>query len=164
MIDRIRRVSNPLTVIAIFAGVAEVAATVSLATVDDAELRRTFLWFVMLFPTGLLAAFFLTLNFNSKVLYAPSDFRDEANFLKFNDHRAKLFSELTGIASQVSQLRSEFENSAAVSGARDGFLGNALNMLNAVESRIEAVKDAAEELMFDPLTGDLTVVKTPKKL
>lgn len=33
-------------------------------------------------PTITGSAFFLTLNFNHKVLYAPSDFKDEGNFFK----------------------------------------------------------------------------------
>jgi hypothetical protein len=36
----------------------------------------------MAFPTLLILLFFITLNFNYKVLYAPSDFKDEDNFLK----------------------------------------------------------------------------------
>jgi ribosomal protein S19E (S16A) len=35
----------------------------------------------MIFPTLLLGIFFLTLNFNHTVLYAPSDFRDDQAFL-----------------------------------------------------------------------------------
>lgn len=35
----------------------------------------------MLFPFALIAVFFLTLNFNHRVLYAPSDFKDEDNFV-----------------------------------------------------------------------------------
>ncbi|UJP04934.1 MAG: hypothetical protein LZF61_08760 [Nitrosomonas sp.] len=48
-----QQVKNPLTLIAIFAGLAEVIAT---------------------------AGFFLTLNFNHRVLYAPGDFKDERHF------------------------------------------------------------------------------------
>jgi len=80
MVEKIRSVQNPLTVIAIFAALAEVAGTVALATVDK-SLQHTFVWFVMAFPTCLVLLFFATLNFNPKVLYAPSDFKDEDNFL-----------------------------------------------------------------------------------
>lgn len=80
MIEKIKAINNPLTIIAIFAALAEVAGTVALATVDK-SLQPTFVWFVMLFPTIIVILFFITLNFNPKVLYAPSDFRDEANFL-----------------------------------------------------------------------------------
>lgn len=80
MIERMPRISNPLTIIAIFAAFAEIAGTVSLRLVDT-SLRGIFVWFVMLFPVLLVVLFFLTLNYNPKVLYAPRDFRDEQNFI-----------------------------------------------------------------------------------
>lgn len=66
---------------AVFAGLAEVAMTVGLATVSQ-ELQSTLLWFVVGFPLFLVALFFVTLNFNHTVLYAPQDFSDETNFVK----------------------------------------------------------------------------------
>lgn len=80
MIEKISRISNPLTIIAIFAALAEIAGTVSLGIVDK-SLQSIFVWFVMLFPVLLVIAFFLTLNFNPKVLYAPADFRDDKSFI-----------------------------------------------------------------------------------
>lgn len=80
MIEKINRISNPLTIIAIFAALAEIAGTVSLGIVD-ASLQSVFVWFVMLFPVLLVTGFFLTLNFNPKVLYAPADFRDDQSFI-----------------------------------------------------------------------------------
>lgn len=80
MAEKSISVNNPLTVVGIFAALAEVAGTIALGTVDKA-IQATFVWFVMGFPVLLLVFFFLTLNFNPKVLYAPSDFRDERYFL-----------------------------------------------------------------------------------
>lgn len=80
MIEKINRISNPLTIIAIFATLAEIAGTVSLGIVNP-SLQSVFVWFVMLFPVLLVTAFFLTLNFNPKVLYAPADFRDDKSFI-----------------------------------------------------------------------------------
>ncbi|MEK3920609.1 hypothetical protein [Paenibacillus sp. FSL K6-2393] len=74
------KVQNPLTIIAIFAGIAEIAGTGVLLGLP-LEIQRTFIWFVMLFPVGLVAAFFLVLLFKHNVLYAPSDFVDENNFM-----------------------------------------------------------------------------------
>jgi len=89
MIEKIKPVSNPLTIIAIFAALAEIAGTVAIATVDK-PLQGTFIWFVMGFPILLVTAFFLTLNFNSRVLYAPSDFKKEELFLELTFGRASL--------------------------------------------------------------------------
>ncbi|MEP1445568.1 MAG: hypothetical protein ABJK37_05570 [Paraglaciecola sp.] len=81
MIEHIRKISNPLTIIAIFAGLAEISGTVVLPLLEP-ESQRIYIWFLMLFPCLLILLFFLTLNFNYKVLYAPSDFKDEDNFLE----------------------------------------------------------------------------------
>lgn len=76
-----RQVRNPLTLIAVFAGLAEVAAT-SVLPIIEGPVQLTLVWYVMLFPVLLVIAFFLTLNFNNRVLYAPNDFRDERHFLE----------------------------------------------------------------------------------
>ena len=80
MLEQMKSVSNPLTIIALFAALAEIAGTVAIKLVTP-ELQPTFIWFVMLFPTLIVVLFFVTLNFNAKVLYAPADFRNEENYL-----------------------------------------------------------------------------------
>jgi hypothetical protein len=59
MIEKIKAANNPLTIIAIFAALAEVAGTVALGLVDK-PLQQTFVWFVMGFPTLLFALFLVT--------------------------------------------------------------------------------------------------------
>lgn len=76
-----KKISNPLTIIGLFAGIAEVAGTVVLPFVS-LELQKFFIWYVMGFPILLVVLFFITLNKNPKVLYAPSDFTDEKNFME----------------------------------------------------------------------------------
>lgn len=73
-------VKNPLSVIAIFAGIAEISGTLVLPHIA-AENQYLFIWFLMIFPFTLVVMFFLTLNWNYKVLYAPSDFKDEEHFM-----------------------------------------------------------------------------------
>lgn len=80
MKDKISTVKNPLTVIAIFAGTAEISGTAILPLLE-AQSQQTYIWFLMLFPLILIVFFFLTLNWNHKVLYAPSDFTNEDNFV-----------------------------------------------------------------------------------
>ena len=108
MIEKIRKISNPLTIIAIFAGLAEISGTVVLPFLEG-DSQAIYLWFLMLFPVLLVVLFFITLNFNYKVLYAPSDFQDEDNFLKlfgkptFEEKAEKISSELS--ASEESGTR-----------------------------------------------------------
>lgn len=76
-----KKVKNPLTVIGLFAGIAEVAGTVVLPFVNG-NLQIIFIWYIIGFPVFLVLLFFVTLNKNPRVLYAPSDFRDEENIIK----------------------------------------------------------------------------------
>jgi hypothetical protein len=104
MIEKIKAVNNPLTIIAIFAALAEVAGTVALAIVDK-PLQNVFIWFVMLFPALLVALFFATLNFNPKVLYAPSDFKDEQNFLNSLNSKNQVFFSLETAQEQLEAAK-----------------------------------------------------------
>lgn len=81
MLQRFRKVDNPLTIIAIFAGITEVAAAVALRFLHQ-DMQNVFVWFLIGFPFVLIIAFFLTLNFNARVLYAPGDYRDDKAFLE----------------------------------------------------------------------------------
>ena len=77
------KVQNPLTIIAVFAGLAESMATIALIQLP-AEMQSIFIYFVMAFPSAIVAVFFLVLVFKNHVLYAPSDFNDERHFLSIN--------------------------------------------------------------------------------
>lgn len=81
MIEKIKGVRNPLTIIAIFAGLAEISGTVVLPLMEK-EIQGIYVWFLICFPALLVLLFFATLNFNPKVLYSPSDFRNEENYMK----------------------------------------------------------------------------------
>lgn len=80
MTEKIKRINNPLTVIAIFAALAEVNATIAIGLIDP-SLHYIFIWFVIGFPSILVILFFITLNFNTKVMYSPSDYKDDKSFM-----------------------------------------------------------------------------------
>ncbi|MCD9564274.1 hypothetical protein [Tenacibaculum maritimum] len=80
MTENIKKINNPLTIIAIFAALAEVNATIAIGLINE-NLHYIFIWFVILFPTILVILFFITLNFNTKVMYSPSDYKDDKNFM-----------------------------------------------------------------------------------
>jgi hypothetical protein len=83
MTEKIGQIKNPLTIIAIFAGIAEVSGTLVLPFVSEAN-QFLFIYFLIAFPSVLILLFFVTLNFNNKVLYAPSDYKDEDNYISVN--------------------------------------------------------------------------------
>jgi hypothetical protein len=83
VLDKIGPVKNPLTIIAIFAGIVEVSSTLVLPRISS-DLQGTYIWFLMLFPSCLVAVFFGILIFNPIVLYAPSDYDDPTAFERMN--------------------------------------------------------------------------------
>ena len=102
--EKVRAVTNPLTVIAIFAALAEVAAATALPIVDK-SIQGIFVWYVMLFPVALVLLFFSTLNWNARVLYAPSDYRDENNFIEImKARRAHVVAQLQEVTKEISEI------------------------------------------------------------
>lgn len=81
MLERIGHIKNPLTVIAMFAAIAEVSGAGVLPFITSQN-QAVYVWFLMMFPVLLVILFFITLNFNHKALYAPSDWKDESNFFR----------------------------------------------------------------------------------
>jgi hypothetical protein len=79
------KITNPMTVIAIFAAISETSAAISLPFLDNKD-REIYVWFLISFPFYLLFLFFITLNFNYRSLYSPSDFGKDKNFLKVIDN------------------------------------------------------------------------------
>jgi len=89
------KISNPLTVVAIFSGLAEAFATVALINVSH-DIQQVFVYFVMAFPTLIVLLFFAVLNWNPTVLYAPGDFEDESMYLDLIRIKNSLKSEILG--------------------------------------------------------------------
>ena len=78
-----KKVENPLTLIAIFSGVSE-AITLGVLPIlanSTQPLPSPLIWFAALFPVLIVVLFFVTLNLNYKVLYAPSDFPHPEDFM-----------------------------------------------------------------------------------
>ncbi|MBV4485339.1 hypothetical protein HU727_007035 [Pseudomonas sp. SWRI153] len=82
------KITNPMTVIAIFAFISETSAAVSLPFLDNED-REIYVWFLISFPFYLLFLFFVTLNFNHRSLYSPSDFDKDESFLKATENQER---------------------------------------------------------------------------
>ncbi|MCE1058518.1 hypothetical protein LU646_11590 [Pseudomonas alloputida] len=107
--DAAGHIRNPLTVISRFAALAEISGTAVLPFIEP-ENQATFIWFLMLFPALLVILFFLTLNYNHKTLYAPSDYKNQNHFLSLfgiastDERQNKLEAELDeGIAEPTTE-------------------------------------------------------------
>ncbi|MFJ7794829.1 hypothetical protein [Pseudomonas sp. NPDC096950] len=100
-----KRISNPMTIIAIFAALSETSAAISLPFLDNDE-REIYVWFLISFPFYLLFLFFLTLNFNYRSLYAPSDFDKDKYFIKVIDNAER--PPAPGFSTRVRGFRCRF--------------------------------------------------------
>lgn len=139
MIEKIGSVNNPLTIIAIFAGLAEIAGTIVLGVVDK-SIQEIFVWFVMLFPMLIVLLFFITLNFNPKVLYAPSDFKNEENFLETFHGAQKIVRELDEIDTKVDEFKQTISNAPNDINVNTHVVDN---LLDTVSTRIISSREVA---------------------
>lgn len=71
---------NPLGVIALFVFLIETVATVSLHAVAEKPFAAVLVWFIVLYPIGIAATFFLLLWFKREALFGPMDFADQGEF------------------------------------------------------------------------------------
>ena len=82
-------VRNPLTMISIFSGVTVAAANAVLPFLVTAN-QTAYVWFLICYPSALVILFFLTLNFNARALYSPSDYREDKSFLQIMSPRNEI--------------------------------------------------------------------------
>ena len=104
MLEKEVKKRNVLTIIAIFAAIAEISGIVVLPFIGDTENQRIYLWYLIIFPSLLFFLFFLTLNFNHKVLYAPSDFQKENDSI----HTLK-YSSISDEIMKLKEITNELE-------------------------------------------------------
>ena len=97
-----KKIDNPLTVVGLFAGIAEIAGTTVLPLVSE-PIQNVFIWYVMGFPILLVVLFFITLNFNPKVLYSPSDFTDEKNFMALLTHMTQKVDDAINASPEIEE-------------------------------------------------------------
>lgn len=80
------KISNPLTIIGVFAGLTEVSAVMVLPHLEG-KIATIFVLFIFSFAFFLVCLFFYTLNKNHMVLYSPSDYRSDESFFKVIEAR-----------------------------------------------------------------------------
>lgn len=110
MLEKIGHIKNPLTVIAMFAGIAEVSGTIVLPMLSE-QVQCLYVWFLMLFPCLLVALFFFTLWVKHTVLYAPSDFQDDKSFMEAH---FKKKTEYSYLKEEYSEVRANLAASTSI--------------------------------------------------
>lgn len=118
----------------------------------DASIQGIFVWFVMLFPILIVVLFFATLNFNPKVLYAPSDYKDEDNFLQ-TMLGAKFFSNnLESIENKIEEAKLAIDQEiqkriGSTEGVNDASIKALISEhLKGISSSVESARETAEDL------------------
>jgi len=152
MVEKIGTIRNPLTIIAIFAAIAEISGTAVLPFISDGN-QSTYVWFLMIFPLLLVVLFFLTLNFNHNVLYAPSDFKNEENFFK-SFVNASPTEKADKLREEVREIENETCLDALQSDVTQPTQQN-VTRHEASQRSISARYLLAEELVLSKLSKDL---------
>lgn len=165
MVEKIKAVTNPLTIVAIFATLAEIAGTVALATVDK-SIQPTFIWFVMGFPLTLVLLFFATLNFNPKVLYAPSDFQNEENFVAIIQQTRSVSAGIEIVTREFEEARNKIEALSvekAAGEAKEKSLKSITENLSRVEAELDKVRQKADFAAWSAARSTKFEIKAPER-
>ncbi|MGO4184680.1 hypothetical protein AB4Z45_32820 [Paenibacillus sp. MCAF9] len=156
------KVQNPLTIIAIFAGIAELAGTGVLIGLPI-ELQKTFMWFVMLFPVILVLSFFLVLIFKNNVLYAPSDFSNDQHYVDLQ--KDKIFSDLNDAKEIIVEAKDIKKSATYTSSSDDSKLIDAFEeKLNEIEKKIVSAQYNNVELSSQKFNKPLPYAYSKHKI
>jgi hypothetical protein len=150
MLEQMKAVSNPLTIIGLFCGVVEVAGLIVIGAGNIApEAQRDLIRFVIWFPVGLVLLFFITLWFKDRVLYAPSDFRDEQNYLALATANVKQSLDIKKIEKMIATAKTEIigdvQRMIPVTGA-----GEKNKVEEIVNEKLQPVQAAVEDIKSNP--------------
>ncbi|WP_200587597.1 hypothetical protein [Stutzerimonas stutzeri] len=162
MIEKVGHIKNPLTIIAMFAAIAEISGTAVLPFIHESN-QSIYVWFLIIFPVLLIALFFLTLNFNHRVLYAPSDYQNEDNFLH-SLPRASFTEKVEKIQAELAEAQSESEapdltgdgQSASSATTPPTPIKPDISYQTLVRRSSQASYMLAEELIFRKLSNEFT--------
>ena len=102
---------NPLGIIGLaFVLVYGIAGLVATSSVFQSEERVVLVWFLVGFPVLILVAFYRLVTTHHSKLYAPSDFKDDASFLKALDARISNSPKVLELEKITKQIRDEIQS------------------------------------------------------
>jgi len=134
---------NPLGIIALFIsliyGVACVVLIASLNNLHGSEERLPLIWFIIIFPLVVLSVFTYLVIFHHKKLYAPSDYKDEKNFVNAFLGSKEVSSDLEGVNVKLKSLISE-TNSDQIK-----------ESINKISDEIIKIKEKSEKIPLNNL-------------
>jgi hypothetical protein len=105
----------------------------------------------MIFPALLVALFFATLNFNHRVLYAPSDYQNEENFLR-SLPRATYAEKIHKIEEEIAE--SGETDKAIIQSTSSGDSASSISYQDVVKRSGQATYLLAEDQIFRKLQNE----------
>jgi len=134
---------NPLGIIALFVsliyGFACLVLSTSIGNLHGQEERLPLIWFIILFPLLILGAFTYLVIYHHKKLYAPSDYKDEKNFVNAFIGNKDVSSDLEKVNIQLKSLTNEKDNT------------NLIESINNISAEIERIKEKSEKIPINNL-------------
>ena len=141
----VKKISNPLTIIGMFAVLAEISGTVVLPLLKGSDIQDKFIWYVMLFPVLLVVLFFYTLWTIPENLYGPTDYSNEDNFIKIMSDKYSVDDSLQHIEDEISKLSEIVQNNSSSNSTEDKtnteFYKNLTDRLNAINNKLAETKE-----------------------
>ena len=134
---------NPLGIIALFVsliyGFACLVLSTSISNLHGQEERLPLIGFIILFPLLILGVFTYLVIYHHKKLYAPSDYKDEKNFVNAFIGNKDVSSDLEKVIIQLKSLTSEKNTT------------NLIKSINNISEEIERIKEKSEEIPINNL-------------
>lgn len=138
---------NPLGIIALFVsliyGFACLVLSTSLNNLHGQEERLPLIWFIIIFPLVILIAFILLVIYHHKKLYAPSDYKDEKNFVNTFVGSKEVPSDLEKVKAQIKSLI------PSITGKDSEHL--IINKIEQISDEVEKIKDKSEKIAINNL-------------
>ena len=142
------KVTNPLTIVSIFSGLAEIAGTTVTALLPP-DLQAIFIWFLIFFPVLLVALFFITWNLNPKVLYPPSEYPNPDHYIALitRKHKSEVDNGIDEASSMLVKVKDDIKETVTREMER-------IANVNDIDLRtVDSILEGKIELIIDKLNS-----------
>lgn len=145
-------VKNPLAMIAIFAGISEIAMSITLLKIPE-SLQSTFIWFVMSFPFVLVGAFYFVLYRKPAVLFSPSDYAKDEMYLTSINGTSQATNDLKikQLQESVTVLQDFMEQVVSTNNSNTGIE----KKFAEAKQRLESIHQMEYNALFSFLTNEI---------
>ncbi len=134
---------NPLEIIGLFIsfiyGFACLVLGTSLNNLHGSEERLPLIWFIILFPCVVLGVFTFLVICHHKKLYAPSDYKDEKNFVNTFLGNKEVASDLEAVSDQLKSLKTDEKSDQLI------------ESISKITNKIEKIKEKYEKIPINNL-------------